>query len=90
MEVWYPYSNQEEKAALLAAHGDLTLLRDGMVGSQKLLVFEDGQEAPWDFADRVQKAFALEVLEQVNVLRTRAGLAAITVDQLKAAVKSRL
>ncbi len=37
--------------------------------------------------DRLLKAFALVVLDEINLLRTKAGLAERTIEQLKNAVK---
>lgn len=76
----------------LPANGDLQAVLDGR--ETELWTAAQAGGRPVDLYEltgkRVLKAFALVVLDELNILRTRAGLAARTGAMIDDAIKSRL
>lgn len=106
MEIYRPYTTLEEKQGIIDDNQDKTLLRDEVLRDKRFLVFDDGQEPPFDYPSDILRAFALVILDEINALRAgfsdlKARVAALdngdstalnprTADQLKDAVKARM
>lgn len=75
------------------AEGDLQAYFDGR--EAELWAVAQEKQYPVDLFERVQvkrvlKAFALVVLDEINILRQRAGMPERTADQIITAIKAKL
>jgi len=106
MEIYYPFTSLEEKQRILDKNNDKTFLRNDVLSGLRFLVFDDGQEPPFDFPSDILKAFARVVIDEINAIRAEVSdlktrvaildggdatqLKQRTADQLKEAIKARM